>query len=142
MDSLSQPRQLHIFFLPQMADKIINPTTDMARIFAREGLKANIISTHLNAPFVSSKIEKDRQLGLEISVRLIKFPCLKAGLPEGCENLHFIVSPEMAINFKIAHILLRQPVEELLQECHPNCLVSDRFFPWATEVAGKLGIPR
>ncbi|KAJ0080115.1 hypothetical protein Patl1_24162 [Pistacia atlantica] len=61
-----------------MAHEIINPTIDMARIFAREGLKATIISTPLNAPFVSSKIEKDRQLGLEIAVRIIKFPCLEA----------------------------------------------------------------
>ncbi|KAK1559118.1 hypothetical protein Q3G72_010898 [Acer saccharum] len=114
----------------------------MARLFARHGVKATIISTPINTPFISEKIKKDRQLGADIGVRVIKFPSVEAGLPEGCENLNSITSPEMAINFKIAHILLQQPFEQLLQECHPDCIIADMVFPWATEVASKLGIPR
>ncbi|KAL5790584.1 hypothetical protein ACOSQ2_005472 [Xanthoceras sorbifolium] len=132
----SQPYQLHIFFLPQMADEILIPTIEMARLFARHGVKATIISTPLNTPFISEKIEKDRQFGADIDIRVIKFPSVEAGLPEGCENLKFITSPEMAINFKVAHILLQQPFEQLLQE------FPDMMFPRATEVTGRLGIPR
>ncbi|KAL5788253.1 hypothetical protein ACOSP7_005202 [Xanthoceras sorbifolium] len=108
----------------------------MARLFARHGVKATIISTPLNTPFISEKIEKHRQFGADIDIRVIKFPSVEAGLPEGCENLEFITSPEMAINFKVAHILLQQPFEQLLQEC------PDMMFPRATEVTGRLGIPR
>ncbi|KAF2294695.1 hypothetical protein GH714_015579 [Hevea brasiliensis] len=38
--------------------------------------------------------------------------------------------------------MLVQPLEELLKEYRPNCLVADTFFPWSTGVASKLGIPR
>ncbi|KAJ6896387.1 hypothetical protein NC651_022557 [Populus alba x Populus x berolinensis] len=86
----------------------------MARLFARRGVKATIVSTPLNAPLCSKTIERDRQLGLDISIHIIKFPSAEAGLPEGCENL----------------------------KCHPNCLVANMMFLWATGVVDKVGIPR
>ncbi|KAH7575296.1 hypothetical protein JRO89_XS02G0077800 [Xanthoceras sorbifolium] len=119
-----------------MADEILIPTIEMARLFARHGVKATIISTPLNTPFISEKIEKDRQFGADIDIRVIKFPSVEAGLPEGCENLEFITSPEMAINFKVAHILLQQPFEQLLQEfpdmiCHePHKRVTSDLEPF------------
>ncbi|XP_058007482.1 probable UDP-glucosyl transferase 73B6 isoform X1 [Hevea brasiliensis] len=67
---------------------------------------------------------------------------LKAGLPEGCEQLDLVTSPEMGINFFKATTMLVQSLEELLKEYRPNCLVADTFFPWSTGVASKLGIPR
>lgn len=118
------------------------PTIDMARLFASRGVKATIITTPLNAPLFSKTIERDRQLGFEINIRIIRFPGVEAGLPQGCENQSSITSPEMILNFYKATSLLQQPLEELLEEYHPDCLVADMMFPWATEVAGKLGIPR
>ncbi|KAK2665026.1 hypothetical protein Ddye_003600 [Dipteronia dyeriana] len=38
--------------------------------------------------------------------------------------------------------MLQEPVEQLLSECKPNCLVADMFFIWANESATKFGIPR
>ncbi|KAJ6896388.1 scopoletin glucosyltransferase [Populus alba x Populus x berolinensis] len=114
----------------------------MARLFARRGVKATIVSTPLNAPLCSKTIERDRQLGLDISIHIIKFPSAEAGLPEGCENLSSIPSPDMLPNFLKAIGMLQQPLERLLEECHPSCLVADMLFPWATEAANKLRIPR
>ncbi|KAJ6905876.1 hypothetical protein NC652_023586 [Populus alba x Populus x berolinensis] len=111
----------------------------MARLFARRGVKATIVSTPLNAPLCSKTIERDRQLGLDISIHIIKFPSAEAGLPEGCENLSSIPSPDMLPNFLKA---IGIPLEQLLEECHPSCLVADMLFPWATEAANKLRIPR
>ncbi|KAJ6754763.1 GLYCOSYLTRANSFERASE [Salix purpurea] len=138
----SPPFQIHIAFFPFMAQGHIIPTVDMARTFARHGVKATIITTPLTAPLVSRTIERDIELGSKICVLVMKFPSLEAGLPEGCENASFIKTLEMVPKFFKAVSLLQQPLEHLLEECRPNCLVADMMFPWATKVAGKFGIPR
>ncbi|XP_022762351.1 scopoletin glucosyltransferase-like [Durio zibethinus] len=138
----SKPHPLHILFCPHLAHGHLIPTTDMARLFARQGVKATIVTTQLNAPFFSQIIERERKLGIEIDIHIIKFPSAEAGLPEGIENISSITSREMGLKFFKAVSLLQQPLEQILEECHPNCLVADAMFPWATEVARKLGIPR
>ncbi|XP_002518707.3 scopoletin glucosyltransferase isoform X2 [Ricinus communis] len=138
----SQPYQLHIAFFPYMAHGHMIPTMDMARLFARHGVKATIITTPFNASLISKTIERDRQKGFEIGIQLINFASAETGLPEGCENARSIRTQEMAAKFFKAISLLQQPLEHVLKECHPNCLVADMMFPWATEVASKFGIPR
>ncbi|KAK7847554.1 scopoletin glucosyltransferase [Quercus suber] len=48
----------------------------------------------------------------------------------------------MVDNFFKATKMLKQPLEQLLQDFQPSCLVADMFFPWATDIAAKFGIPR
>lgn len=48
----------------------------------------------------------------------------------------------MVTKFFLATKLLRQPLEQLLSQHRPDCLVADMFFPWATDAARKFGIPR
>ncbi|KAL9367424.1 hypothetical protein Peur_038623 [Populus x canadensis] len=138
----SPPFQLHIAFFPFMAQGHIIPTVDMARTFARHGVKATIITTPLNAPLFSRTIERDIEMGSKICILIMKFPSAEAGLPEGCENASSIETLEMVPKFLKAVSLLQQPLEYLLEECRPNCLVADMMFPWATKVASKFGIPR
>ncbi|XVF01302.1 hypothetical protein REPUB_Repub04eG0076400 [Reevesia pubescens] len=138
----SKPHPLHILFFPHLAHGHLIPTTDMARLFARQGVKATIVTTQLNAPFFSQIIEREIKLGIEIDIHIIKFPSTEAGLPEGIENISSITSQEMGFKFFKAISLLQQPLEQVLEDCHPNCLVADAMFPWATEVARKVGIPR
>ncbi|XVF67538.1 hypothetical protein PTKIN_Ptkin10aG0129300 [Pterospermum kingtungense] len=38
--------------------------------------------------------------------------------------------------------MLQEPLEQLLQEYKPDCLIANMFFPWATDAADKFGIPR
>ncbi|XP_065871330.1 scopoletin glucosyltransferase-like [Euphorbia lathyris] len=136
--------QLHIFFFPFMAHGHTIPTVDMAKLFASRGAKTTIITTPLNAPSISKSIQTSRNLGFQIDIRILKFPSAEAGLPEGCENLDFVVSNgrEMLDKFAVATTMLQEQLEKLLQECHPDCLVADMFFPWATDAASKFGIPR
>ncbi|PPR86241.1 hypothetical protein GOBAR_AA34454 [Gossypium barbadense] len=138
----SKPDPLHILFFPHLAHGHMIPTIDMARVFARQGVKATILTTHLNASFFSKVIERDRELGFEIDTVMIKFPSVEAGLPEGIENISSITSQEMGYKLFKAVSLLQQPLQQVLEDCHPNCLVADGMFPWATEVARKVGIPR
>lgn len=38
--------------------------------------------------------------------------------------------------------MLKQPLEDLLTKDPLDCLVNYMFFPWATDVAQRLGVPR
>ncbi|OAY45582.1 scopoletin glucosyltransferase [Manihot esculenta] len=142
MDAEKRHDLLHIFFFPFMAQGHTIPLIDTAKLFASRGLKVSIITTPVNAPLLSKSIERNRLLGHKIDLLVIQFPCVEAGLPEGCERLDLVTSHEMGIDFLAATTLLAQPLEELLKEYRPNCLISDLFFPWSTQVASKFGIPR
>ncbi|KAA8545841.1 hypothetical protein F0562_020708 [Nyssa sinensis] len=131
--------QLRVFFFPLMAHGHMIPILDMAKLFASRGVKPTIITTPLNAPVFT---RKTKNLGSEISLIVIKFPAVEVGLPEGCENLDQIHSDEMIPKFLKATAMFQEQVDHVLQECRPNCLVADMFFPWATDVAAKFGIPR
>ncbi|KAK7819481.1 scopoletin glucosyltransferase [Quercus suber] len=132
----SKNRQLHIFFFPFMGHGHLIPTMDMAKLFTARGLKATIVTTPRNVPLFSKTSD------INIDIQIIKFPAVEAGLPEGCENIDSLNSPDMAHNFLKATKMLQQPLEQLLQDFQPSCLVADMFFPWATDVAAKFGIPR
>ena len=121
------------------------PTIEMAKLFASRGCKATIISTPANAPHIHKAIESSVNLGLDIGVLSIRFPAQEVGLPEGCENANSansITSREVMGKFFTAVNMLDQPLEQLLMEHRPSCLVADLFFPWATEISAKFGIPR
>ncbi|CAJ2650213.1 scopoletin glucosyltransferase-like [Trifolium pratense] len=135
---------LHIFFFPFLAHGHIIPTVDMAKLFAEKGVKATIITTLLNEPFISKSIEKSIISGHNIHIQTINFPCIEAGLPNGCENIDSVSVPshEFFSTFLKATNLLQEPLEELLHEQQPDCIVADMFFPWTTDSAAKFGIPR
>ncbi|KAM7474128.1 hypothetical protein LguiB_021371 [Lonicera macranthoides] len=48
----------------------------------------------------------------------------------------------MQIKFFMGTALLQEPLERLLGELRPDCLVADMFFPWATRAASRFGILR
>ncbi|KAG5526435.1 hypothetical protein RHGRI_032639 [Rhododendron griersonianum] len=77
-----------------------------------------------------------------MGILTVDFPAAAAGLPEGCESLDQITSDDMSPNFAKATTLLQDPLERILDEVRPDCLVADMFFTWATEAAAKFGIPR
>ncbi|XP_065633972.1 scopoletin glucosyltransferase-like [Quercus suber] len=132
----SKSRQLHIFFFPLMAHGHLIPTMDMAKLFAERGVKATIVTTPRNVPTFS------KTRGTNVDIQIIKFPAVEAGLPEGCENIDSVTSEDMSDKFIKATKMLQQPLEQLLEEYQPSCLVADIFFPWATDVAANFGIPR
>ncbi|KAJ6705295.1 GLYCOSYLTRANSFERASE [Salix purpurea] len=135
-------RQLHIFFFPFLAHGHMIPSVDMAKLFASRGVKTTIITTPLNAPFFSKTIQKTKDSGFDIDIQTIEFPAAEAGLPEGCENTDAFITNEMTKKLIVATTLLQEPFEKVLQERHPDCIVADMFFPWATDAAAKFGIPR
>ncbi|KDP24999.1 hypothetical protein JCGZ_23982 [Jatropha curcas] len=121
------------------------PAVDMAKLFAFRGHKTTVVTTPSNAPLISKTIQRTKDLGFDTNIRILEFPSVEAGLPEGCENMDSINSYDndnMMDKFLLATAKLQEPLEKLLQECRPNCLVADMFFPWATDAASKFAIPR
>ncbi|XP_015892859.3 scopoletin glucosyltransferase-like [Ziziphus jujuba] len=135
-------QKLNIFFFPFLAYGHMIPALDMAKLFAARGVKTTIITTPLNAPFFSKTIQRTRFLAQEIHIETIEFPSKESGLFQGCENVDSVPSQELVIPFYEATATLREPLEQLLGEHLPTCLVADMFFPWTTDAAAKFGIPR
>ncbi|RZC82107.1 hypothetical protein C5167_044893 [Papaver somniferum] len=130
--------QLHVFLFPVMAQSLMIPMVDVARLFAARGLKSTIITTPLNAMSVSKSVERDRLSGLNINVQIIPFPGVEAGLPEGIECLNEITSPEMMPKFFRAMDMVQEPFEKLLEEHRPDFVVAGMFLTWATESTAKF----
>ncbi|CAN1323934.1 Soyasapogenol B glucuronide galactosyltransferase [Linum perenne] len=129
-------------FIPFLAPGHMLPMVDIARLFAANEVKVTILTTTTNARRISSSIDRDALSGRHISILSLPFPCIEAGLPEGCENLLSAPTPE--INFKLFHgiKLLEPEMAKLIRTHHPHCLASDILYPWSADVASELGIPR
>ncbi|KAE9607289.1 hypothetical protein Lal_00026452 [Lupinus albus] len=132
---------LHILFFPFMAHGHMIPMVDMAKLFASKGVKTTILTTPLNVPFIFKAIENSKTIS-NINIQTINFPCVEAGLPEGCENFHSIPSPEFAPLFFKSTVLLKEGFEQQLSLLHPDCVVADMFFTWTTDSSVKFDIPR
>ncbi|XP_073141974.1 scopoletin glucosyltransferase-like [Henckelia pumila] len=131
--------QLVVVFLPFMAHGHMIPTLDMAKLFHSRGVKTIIFSIHEFA----DPIKKARESGLDIGLSILKFPPQGSDLPEACVSFdHAMANEDLLPKFVKALALLQEPVEKLLEEFRPNCLVADMFLPWTTDSAAKFGIPR
>ncbi|KAL3839720.1 hypothetical protein ACJIZ3_024311 [Penstemon smallii] len=115
---------------------------DIARLLARRGAIITILTTPYNANKFETVISRAIDSGLEIHVVNLKFPCVEAGLPEGCENFDMLRSIDESLKFFKATTLLQEQVEELVQGLKPSCLIADMCFTWTTDLALKLRIPR
>ncbi|KAK4432488.1 UDP-glycosyltransferase 73E1 [Sesamum alatum] len=134
----------HFVMLPFMAQGHMIPMVDLARLLAERGLAITILTTPHNAARFQSVIGRAIGSGLNIHISHLKFPCSEVGLPDGCENFDMLPSIEDAMKFFTAMGMLKEQVEEMLRQLKPppSCLIADMCFPWATDVALKLQIPR
>ncbi|XP_044492722.1 UDP-glycosyltransferase 73C4-like [Mangifera indica] len=143
-DRRHQHRQLHFILIPLMCPGHLIPMVDMGRLLAQHGATVTLITTRLNAVRFEKIIDRDNQSGLPIWLLKLRFPCTEAGLPEGCENVDSLPSPNLAKNFFDAARMLQQPIEEFLEETNPgpSCIISDRYLPWTIYISHKFGVPR
>lgn len=133
---------LHVFFFPMLAHGHMIPTLDIAKLFTARGVISTIITTPMNAHVFSKSVEKANQLGFEMGILTVDFPAAAASLPEGCESADLLTSDDMFPKFFKAISMLQNPLERILDEVRPDCLVAGIFFPWVTDVAAKFNIPR
>ncbi|XP_057963670.1 abscisate beta-glucosyltransferase-like [Malania oleifera] len=135
-------RKVEMAFFPHLLGGHFVPMIDTARIFASRGAKAIIVTTPHNANLYRNAIDRDRAAGHDISFRTLDLPAAEFGLPDGCENQLAISSLDMYTKLFLAVMKLEQPLENLLHDLRPDCLVSDFFHPWSLGVANRVGIPR
>ncbi|KAK3413067.1 hypothetical protein EUGRSUZ_E02950 [Eucalyptus grandis] len=138
----TESNRLHISFLPLPAQGHMIPMIDIAKAFATRGAKITVITSPAFAAIFSKQIERANQLGLEFHVQTVKFPSTEVGMPEGWENTDATAYSQNLPKFAEALSLLREPVLHILEKHRPDCLVTDFFFAWATDVAARLKIPR
>ncbi|KAJ8632023.1 hypothetical protein MRB53_025359 [Persea americana] len=141
----SETSSLHVLFFPLMAPGHLIPMTDIAKLFSlRQGVHVSIVTTPLNSTRIQSTIDRTTHHSghHNITIHLLHLPFSEAGLPEGCENLDSVTSPEMTLAFLKAVNLLLHPFEQLVERLHPDCIVSDMFLPWTIDVTEKFNIPR
>ncbi|KAJ8572379.1 hypothetical protein K7X08_008890 [Anisodus acutangulus] len=122
--------QLHFSFFPLMAHGHMIPTLDMAKLVASCGVKATIITT-----------QRNRQVGNEIDIHLIKFQAVENGLPEGCERLELVSSDDLLHNFSMATTMMKEPFQAASSRMSSQ-LSSDMFLPWTNDSAANINIPR
>ncbi|KAG2404579.1 hypothetical protein LR48_Vigan11g031300 [Vigna angularis] len=141
MDTKHQ-HQLNITFLPYPTPGHMNPMIDTARLFARHGVNVTIILTPANALTFQNAIDSDFSHGYHIRIQLVPFPAAQVGLPEGVENIKDGTSLELLGRISRGISMLKDHIQLLFQDLHPDCIVSDMFYPWTVESAAELGIPR
>ncbi|MCE3216447.1 hypothetical protein HAX54_006585 [Datura stramonium] len=130
-------KELHVVFVPYFTPSHMIPLVNIARLFAsRHGVKVSIITTHYNALFFESSIDES---GQQIFVHKLKFPSDEVGLPQGIENFSSVTASEMSLLF-MGIALLQKPMEDLIVELSPHCIVSDVCLTWTVDVAEQLKV--
>ncbi|KAF8019214.1 hypothetical protein BT93_G0027 [Corymbia citriodora subsp. variegata] len=137
-----ESHQLHIFFFPFMAPGHTIPMIDMAKLFAMRGCKSTLLATPHDEPTFLKSIAKPQDSGFDIDVITVTLPLKDVGLPEDCDNPSKITTEEMFKQFLRAVMMLDGQLKLLIEKLAPDCLISDAFLPWTTEIAVKCGIPR
>ncbi|KAF6156855.1 hypothetical protein GIB67_000395 [Kingdonia uniflora] len=141
MDSES-PKKLEMVFIPFIAPGHMIPMVDMARLIASHGVRVTIIITTHNALIFKKVIDRDIETGNPIYLYILPFPFAQVGLPEGIENLRSLTSPDQTAKVSMGAMLLQKPIEQILRDRAPDCIVSDMFNPWTVDFAAQLGFPR
>ncbi|XVF36319.1 hypothetical protein REPUB_Repub19eG0048000 [Reevesia pubescens] len=136
-------RPFKVQFIPFMTPSHSLPLLDLAMLFAARGFNVTILTTHYHSLLFKKSIEKANSLGHHINLCKVKFPFEEVGLPEGIEDLSSATSKfEMAEKIFTAYLMLQTPMEQVIRETKPDCLVADLHYFWASDLASELGIPR
>ncbi|GJT07748.1 UDP-glycosyltransferase 73C6-like protein [Tanacetum coccineum] len=132
---------LHFLLIPFLAPGHTIPMIDMAKLLAQQHVMVTIVTTPLNAIRYSPSLKKT---GLQVSFLELPFPGTEVGLPEGCESLDTLPSPNLALKFGDAVDMLQGILEQSFDklEPQPSCIVSDKYLPWTVDIADKYSIPR
>ncbi|XP_058212753.1 UDP-glycosyltransferase 73C3-like [Rhododendron vialii] len=138
------PHQLHFVLFPLMSPGHSIPIIDMAKLLAQNGPTVTIITTPIIAARFRHTIDRATASGLPLRLLDLRFPSAEAGLPNGCETLETVTSPDLLKKFFGAIYMLQQPFQQLLEQLEPKptCMIVDKYIPWAAETARMFRIPR
>ncbi|XP_058068784.1 scopoletin glucosyltransferase-like [Magnolia sinica] len=138
----AERRPLHVFCFPFLAEGHMIPMIDMAKLFAEHDARVSIITTPRNAAALEKTIERTRCSGHQIETHCLEFSSSHAAVSDGSENIDAKQTVDNFVDLTKAVGMLQEPFERLVEEHHPDCIISDMFLPWTVDVADKFGIPR
>ncbi|CAN1802542.1 UDP-glycosyltransferase 73C25 [Linum perenne] len=116
-----------------MAQGHMIPMVDIAKLLASRGVMVTIVTTPLNAArFESSLNRVIDELDLLIELVKLRFPCVEAGLPEGCENCDMLPSIVYMGPMLKAATMMEPEVVALFEgmAVRPMCIISDFCLPY------------
>ncbi|KAG8082722.1 hypothetical protein GUJ93_ZPchr0014g46724 [Zizania palustris] len=135
----------HFVVIPWLATSHLIPIVDIACLLAAHGAAVTVITTPINAQLVQSRVNRSGDLVTSgITVTSIPFPVADAGLPEGCERVDNVPSPDMVPRFFDAAMQFGDAVAHhcrFMSPRRPNCIIAGIAHTWAHVMARELGTP-
>ncbi|BAS90143.1 UDP-glycosyltransferase 73C7 [Oryza sativa Japonica Group] len=136
----------HFVVIPWLATSHMIPIVDIACLLAAHGAAVTVITTPANAQLVQSRVDRAGDQGASrITVTTIPFPAAEAGLPEGCERVDHVPSPDMVPSFFDAAMqfgdAVAQHCRRLTGPRRLSCLIAGISHTWAHVLARELGAP-
>ncbi|KAG6793161.1 hypothetical protein POTOM_002352 [Populus tomentosa] len=128
MDLNSPPVEM---FFPFVGGGHQVPMIDIARVFASHGAKATIITTPKHSLSFQTSIHRDLECGLPISIHALELS----------DNVD-VADTDMSANSYTDTSMLQEPLQNLLLERKPDCIVHDVFHRWSADAIDSAGIPR
>uniref|UniRef100_A0A175YHL6 Tudor domain-containing protein n=1 Tax=Daucus carota subsp. sativus TaxID=79200 RepID=A0A175YHL6_DAUCS len=141
LTSPESPKPLEIILIPYVTPGHLVPLSEIGCLFASRNQQVTIITTTDTAPVVEKTIKQCKSSGHPISVHPIPFPYKDVGLPEG---LAMEQAKDMDTATKYYHGLglMRSAMQDFMRTRQPDCIIADKFFPWTSDFAETLDIPR
>src|SRR4051812_7270138 len=102
----------HFVVIPWPSISHMIPVIDIGCLLAAHGATVTILTTPASAQLVQSRVDSAGAQGdsAGITVTAIPYPSAEAGLPEGCERLDQVPSPDMVPLFFDATTRFGDPV--------------------------------
>eukprot|EP00262_Sarcandra_glabra_P001484 TRINITY_DN1159_c0_g4_i1.p1 TRINITY_DN1159_c0_g4~~TRINITY_DN1159_c0_g4_i1.p1 ORF type:complete len:516 (-),score=52.31 TRINITY_DN1159_c0_g4_i1:63-1466(-) len=126
-----------------MAPGHMIPMVDMAKLFAQRGVKVTIVTAPNTASLIQKNIDRAIESGYRIKLQLLTLPStVFTFVGGGRDDAESAIARDMVNNFAKAFAELEQPVEQIIRQHLPSCIVSDFNYPWTADIASELRIPR
>ncbi|KAK1401901.1 Glycosyltransferase [Heracleum sosnowskyi] len=139
--SQESSKPLEIIVIPYITPGHLVPLSEIGCLFASRQEQVIIITTTDKAPVVENTIKQCKSSGHSISVHAIPFPYKEVGLPEGF-SLEHAKDMESATKYYHGLGLMQSAMQDFMRTRRPDCIIADKFFPWTSDFAETLNIPR
>lgn len=132
-------RQLHVMVFPWLAHGHISPFVELSTRLAQLAINVSFVSTPLNISKLKSFFARHVNSPGKVQPVELRLPPVE-GLPAGIEStadlpIHLLSLFDKALDG------LEEPLEQLLRQIYPDCIVSDFVQWWVPRAAAKMKIP-